>query len=83
MLLLGETIITPAKRSFWDHVNGISSSPKKHFCIVKIWLKSEDIADEKHFTLPQKIHGSVLYKSNKDTITGNSTTNKAYPVKNS
>lgn len=71
MLLLGETLLVPEKRTFWDNVNGISTSPKKHFCIVKIWLKSEEIADEKYFSFPQKIHGNVLYKSNKETILGN------------
>ena len=37
-VLLGETISTNS--SFVNNVNGITISPKKNFCIVKIWMKT-------------------------------------------
>jgi hypothetical protein len=68
MLVLGETILSTEKRGLWNHINGISTSPKKHFCIVKIWLRSDDLADESMFTIPAHMHGTILYKSNKEVI---------------
>lgn len=74
MRLLGETLLLPEFRSLhWDQVNGISSSPKKHFCIVKIWLKSDTVTDSKMFRLPLAHHGDILYKSNNESITNNNT----------
>jgi len=37
-VLVGETI--SANASFVNNVNGITISPKKNFCIIKIWLKT-------------------------------------------
>jgi hypothetical protein len=37
-VLLGETIST--NPSFVNSVNGITISPKKNFCIIKIWMKT-------------------------------------------
>ena len=34
-LLLGETL---TKNEISNHINGITISPKKNFCIIKIWL---------------------------------------------
>ena len=41
-LLVGETL-TSEKISF--HINGITISPKKNFCIIKIWLNTCDYMD--------------------------------------
>ena len=81
MRLLGETILLPDFREVnWDQVNGISTSPKKHFCIVKIWLKSDVINDSKMFRLPLTHHGDILYKSNNESIINNNVSVKPEPV---
>lgn len=66
--LLGESILKSAKSEFWNNVNGISISPKKSFCIVKIWMKNNEILDSNMFELPNNIYGDILYKSNKEMI---------------
>ena len=38
-VLLGETLTTP---ELSKHINGITISPKKNFCIIKIWLENCD-----------------------------------------
>lgn len=58
---------------FKDHelsvnINGISTSPKKHFCIIKIWLKTNDHNTRDYFDFPETYQGEILYKSNKDNI---------------
>lgn len=41
--LCGESLCEHAQHN--QHINGITISPKKNFCIVKIWLKSCSIQD--------------------------------------
>lgn len=43
-------------------VNGISLSPKKTFCIIKIWIKSEEINNPELFDIIPKYHGKIIYK---------------------
>ena len=44
-------------------VNGITVSPKKNFCILKIWMKSTDIQNLKVFNLPSTIDTkSTIFK---------------------
>jgi hypothetical protein len=72
--MLGETLlVTPpgAAPDAWSVINGISVSPKKLFCIVKLWLRTEDYTDRRFFDLPSSYDGEVLYKNNADNITGN------------
>lgn len=66
--LLGETLLKEDKRSSWNLVNGISTSPKKHFCIIKIWLKDNTLASKDFFNIPNKYYGDILYKSNMENI---------------
>jgi hypothetical protein len=66
--LLGETLLKEDKRSSWNLVNGISTSPKKHFCIIKVWLKDNTLASKDFFNIPNKYYGDILYKSNMENI---------------
>lgn len=47
-------------------VRGVSISPKKHFCIFKVWIVADDIAEvrnnEAAFDLPKCYHGSIMFK---------------------
>lgn len=76
--LLGECLLKTEKSNLWNHINGISTSPKKHFCIVKIWLGS-DLVSCDDLIVPSKIHGGIIFKYNKDTIDKNNT--KTFPNK--
>jgi len=69
--LLGETLLRPEHKDKWDIVNGISTSPKRFFCIVKIWLKSNELNDKSFFNLPNNYHGDIIYKENMDNIQKN------------
>jgi translation initiation factor 4E len=64
--LLGETLFKDNKN--WDYINGISISPKKSFCIVKIWMRNNEIKDHSLLNIPDNIYGDILYKSNKEFI---------------
>lgn len=72
MRLVGEDLLIDSKKEMWDQVNGISASPKKHFCIIKIWLKSDDLNNKSFFNLLQGYYGDVIYKSNLENINNDS-----------
>lgn len=69
--LVGETILQKEKIDLWNVVNGISTSPKKHFCIIKIWLSNDMLNSKIFFNLPSNYYGEILYKSNTENIENN------------
>lgn len=71
MRLLGETILKEEYQDKWDLVNGISTSPKRYFCIVKIWLRTNDLNDKKYFNIPTNFYGDIIYKENIENIQKN------------
>lgn len=68
MKLLGETLLIDENKNDWEKITGISTSPKKHFCIIKIWLKDDTLADKKYFDVLQNYYGDFIFKLNRDNI---------------
>ena len=62
--LVNETLLKEEKHNMADIVNGISISPKKHFCIVKIWLKNCEIQDGDFFNINPDYYGEIIFKTN-------------------
>jgi len=62
--LINESLLTEEHVSAWSTLNGISVSPKKHFCIVKIWLKTNEYIDPEMYNIPKEYHGEIIYKGN-------------------
>lgn len=67
--MIGETLLREEYRDkYWNIVNGITVSPKKNFCIVKIWLRKNDIISCKNdFTkyfnvIAPDYQGEILFK---------------------
>jgi len=46
-----------------QHINGISISPKKSFCIVKIWIGSPALSNVASLDLRNQEFNEVLYKA--------------------
>lgn len=68
VILLASELFKDNERK--DLINGISVSPKKNFCICKIWL---DSTDEKYknidmFAIPNKYHGEVIFNDFGETM---------------
>jgi len=60
--LLGETILHESKQYLWETINGISISPKKNFCIIKIWIKEhEKITHDDISLLKDSYNGTIMY----------------------
>ena len=64
---VGETLVADPAR--WASLNGVSISPKRGFCIAKLWM-----ADDTHsttraaFRLPDDYRGEVVYRSNRENM---------------
>lgn len=71
--ILGETFLKEEynNKEYWNLVNGISTSPKKFFSIIKVWVKSSDISDPKMFNFPEQYQGEIIYRSNQQNIDEN------------
>jgi Eukaryotic initiation factor 4E len=69
--MLGENLLIPELQDNWRVINGISTSPKRYFCIVKIWLKTNDYPDKKFFDIPGNFYGDVIYRENMENIQKN------------
>ena len=65
-LLLSENFIKKDNNLIINYLNGISISPKKNFCIIKIWLKENNILNENnildYFNVPDKYNGDIIFK---------------------
>lgn len=72
--MLGEKLLLDKYKNLTQCINGISTSPKKHFYIVKIWVSDNTLNNKFFFNIPNKYHGDIIYKSNRDNIT-----NEKYP----
>jgi hypothetical protein len=61
LLLCGESLcVDPANNK---HVNGITISPKKNFCIIKIWLDTASLQDPGIITvIPNLLKQGCLFK---------------------
>ena len=59
--LCGETLCENCKNN--NNINGITISPKKNFCIVKVWLKNCDLQDPTILTnIPNLSKQGCLFK---------------------
>jgi len=60
-LLCGETLCVDPKHN--KYINGITISPKKNFCIIKIWLETSQYQDPNMITpIPNLLKQGCLFK---------------------
>jgi hypothetical protein len=57
--MLGETLVGDD----WDHVNGVSVSPKKAFNIIKLWLSGPAAFESGSLWLPPEYATGAIYTS--------------------
>lgn len=60
----GETMITNEKdrRENWDKICGISISPKRNYCILRLWVSEKSWNDSARFALGHPAYTSVMFK---------------------
>jgi len=61
-LLCGESLFT--NKEYNEFVNGITVSPKKNFCIIKIWISVTDYQDpDMIVNIPNLTKHGCLFKA--------------------
>lgn len=71
--VLGETFM--ADRKYWSYVNGISISPKRSFCIIKIWMAKPGLVNNRDDAfIPHDYTGELVRSANADNIKNNNKT---------
>lgn len=63
---IGETMVVDDDA--WAKLNGVSISPKRGFCIAKLWLADEALTTRAAFRLPEDYRGEVVYRSNRENM---------------
>jgi hypothetical protein len=79
--LLGENLLKEEYVEFWNDVNGISTSPKKHFCIIKIWMKNDKLNNKDYFNILPLYYGDIIYKSNRENISNDNNKDHSFKEK--
>ena len=61
--LFNNTLI---EKTYTEYLSGISISPKKNFCILKIWVSSTNdvLKSTSLYDIPKSYHGDILFKNN-------------------
>lgn len=66
-LMMGDTLCNP---SFSSHISGLSISPKKGFCIIKVWMDDMTYNDPAIFNVHienelKTLENNAIFKSNR------------------
>jgi hypothetical protein len=61
--LLSESMLKKEHSHLWNQINGISISPKKSFCIFKVWLRSKDVKDGHLYNVALPEWQDALFKA--------------------
>lgn len=67
--VLGEVLLKKGKEEHWKKISGISISPKRSYCIARIWLFNDTLKESNVYDLQIPSYSKIMYKShteNKD-----------------
>jgi hypothetical protein len=64
---VGETLLQPSVRGEnWSKVCGVSISPKRNYCIVRIWIGDKAWSDQAKYTFQVPYYTSVMFKGHQE-----------------
>jgi hypothetical protein len=67
--VLGETMTSESHRHKWDKICGMSISPKRSFCILRLWVSQQDYNDPAQYNFNAPPYTKIMfrpYSDNKD-----------------
>jgi translation initiation factor 4E len=69
-MVVGENIMHGEhKHKLWDKVCGVSISPKRSFCILRVWISDKDYGGVQYYNIEPPSYTKIMFKSyceNKD-----------------
>jgi hypothetical protein len=63
--IIGESILDE-KNPHWNKINGISISPKRSHCVIRIWLCDDILKDTSLYNFKVPSYSKMIYKSHSD-----------------
>jgi hypothetical protein len=60
--VLGETMFMEPYRNKWDKICGISISPKRSFCILRLWMAYQDYNDPAEYDFNPPNYTKIMYR---------------------
>ena len=60
--ILGETLLNKEYINNWENICGVSISPKRKFCIARIWLSNDTNIYHENYNFNFPLYTSTLYK---------------------
>jgi hypothetical protein len=64
--ILGEMLLNKEYINNWENICGVSISPKRKFCIARIWLSNDTNIYQENYNFNFPLYTSTLYKSHID-----------------
>jgi len=61
--VLGESALRPGNADAWERVCGISITPKRSFCILRIWVADPDMQDAGLYEFSTPSYTQVMFRS--------------------
>lgn len=59
--VLGETM-SATEEVTWDRICGVSISPKRSFCILRLWIDNSNIGDAALYKMDHPSYTKIMYK---------------------
>ena len=61
---VGETLVREEYRQeHWSKVCGVSISPKRSYCILRVWVSDKSWNSEKQYNIAQPSYSEVMFKA--------------------
>lgn len=60
---VGENVLAKESQGVWEKVCGVSISPKRHFCILRVWVAEQDMRDVERFAITLPGYTTMMYRS--------------------
>ena len=65
--VLGENMACNPEKVKWDKICGASISPKRSFCILRLWVDNSSIGDPLLFKMEHPAYTKIMYKPFSDS----------------
>ncbi len=63
--LIGEVLLNDIKL-YWNKINGISITPKRSYCVIRIWLCDDCAKDVSTYNIKPPSYSKMIYKSHSE-----------------
>ncbi len=63
---LGETLLKKGSTKDWSKICGVSISPKRNYCILRVWVGVEDWGHISHYDITVPSYSTIMFRRHLD-----------------